>query len=879
MESSRAVESAVTLHTERLYGIAYNILGSHHDAEDVLQEVWLQFSNSDRAQIRDVAAWLNTVTINRSLTRRERLACRSWIEQREPPQTESAASDSEKESLNGQVGELIASIRPRHREVLEARYYEGRSVREIAERSDSSTSAIQGRLQRALEHVRQRAPRSWRNLIGAFLLPWRRKGEDTRRSLTITAYAGTGVVLVGALAWLESEAPAHGDLIEPTNVVTLAKTDRGPSQPISRSPLEAKTHGTETVLPESTAPVSARNFRIRGSVVKLVRRRPHRDFRVLWAPLEDPEDGRVVFSWDGGASGEFEVNVPEGWLWAEQDQSWPGRRHLVDREANDLELALTARRTLHTQVVDSLGRPVPNTTLRVTSRRHASDILTVRDGGRPHELSFETDEAGWVTVERPLKHHSLISAWIDGQVIAFTMLQKGENTLVLQAPASLVLQGLHPQTGPVAGARVNLRIAGAGISWSAVTDSQGVLELDAPPNVPLTVLIQDPGSGLSASKQIVLRSTTKPQRFDLPLSDHRIEGRIEADGRPAAGWLVRAVNSDDSSGTSSVRTDREGRFELRNDHSGPCTLALHEPSNDLSARALFEGISSGSEVTLVAPRAARKARISGWVEFPETGQELECWVELNGPGLARSLVVRVDDSGEFETRDLYPGNYEMSLMSSLHGRLEMTPVELKADHDEVVSYKLPVLGALEVRVHAEVGPDDLIRYQLRKDGYERFEWHDGEGPRYASSNTWFDKTTSTLTIPDLPPGEYQARFGGPFRFIQRSLTIEPGALTSISTEACSTGYLHMTVLGSSDLPVDDEIHVEWERGEGWQELPCDPSPSYVDPLIVAENMVRVCTREVRFRAETSSGWHASGSIHPDPDTMNSLKLQLTPPQH
>lgn len=46
---------------DRLRTVAYRMLGSRADAEDVVQEAWLRFSRQDAASIHNLAGWLTTV--------------------------------------------------------------------------------------------------------------------------------------------------------------------------------------------------------------------------------------------------------------------------------------------------------------------------------------------------------------------------------------------------------------------------------------------------------------------------------------------------------------------------------------------------------------------------------------------------------------------------------------------------------------------------------------------------------------------------------------------------------------------------------------------------------------------------------------------------
>ena len=63
----------------RLLGVAYRILGSLADAEDVVQEAWLRWSRTDVAGVESAEAYLTTVTSRLAVDRLRRVS-----RQREP---------------------------------------------------------------------------------------------------------------------------------------------------------------------------------------------------------------------------------------------------------------------------------------------------------------------------------------------------------------------------------------------------------------------------------------------------------------------------------------------------------------------------------------------------------------------------------------------------------------------------------------------------------------------------------------------------------------------------------------------------------------------------------------------------------------------------
>ncbi|MGZ4505602.1 MAG: sigma factor, partial [Nocardioidaceae bacterium] len=60
---------AFSEHRRLLFTLAYEMLGSAADAEDVLQESWLRWSEVDHAGVRDPRAYLVRIVTRQSLNR------------------------------------------------------------------------------------------------------------------------------------------------------------------------------------------------------------------------------------------------------------------------------------------------------------------------------------------------------------------------------------------------------------------------------------------------------------------------------------------------------------------------------------------------------------------------------------------------------------------------------------------------------------------------------------------------------------------------------------------------------------------------------------------------------------------------------------------
>ena len=85
-KSADPMAEAFEAQRERLRAVAYRMLGSHADAEDVVQETWLRLSGHDAASIHNLAGWLTTVVgrISLDLLRSRKVRPEAPYDERRP---------------------------------------------------------------------------------------------------------------------------------------------------------------------------------------------------------------------------------------------------------------------------------------------------------------------------------------------------------------------------------------------------------------------------------------------------------------------------------------------------------------------------------------------------------------------------------------------------------------------------------------------------------------------------------------------------------------------------------------------------------------------------------------------------------------------------
>lgn len=144
-----------------VYRLALRILGNCQEAEDLTQDIFLEFwrqqtYNPDRGT---VLVFLLTMTRSRALNRlqknrshRDRLT--QWLSERPLSSQNVPFENTSLEELSAQVTAALNTLPAKQRRVLEMAYYDGLSQSEITERLDLPIGTVKSQSRRGLLKLR-----------------------------------------------------------------------------------------------------------------------------------------------------------------------------------------------------------------------------------------------------------------------------------------------------------------------------------------------------------------------------------------------------------------------------------------------------------------------------------------------------------------------------------------------------------------------------------------------------------------------------------------------------------------------------------------------------------------------------------------------------
>ncbi|MGW4946031.1 RNA polymerase sigma-70 factor [Actinoplanes sp. NPDC004185] len=170
--SDHATETFVA-HRNLLFTVAYEMLGSAADAEDVLQETWLRWVGVDLDRVHDQRAYLVRITTRQALNRLRTLQRRKeayvgpWLP--EPLLTAPDVADDAElaESVSMALMLILETLSPTERAVFVLREAFDVSYDEIAAAIGKSPAAVRQIAHRARRHVDARRPRQAVSVAGA----------------------------------------------------------------------------------------------------------------------------------------------------------------------------------------------------------------------------------------------------------------------------------------------------------------------------------------------------------------------------------------------------------------------------------------------------------------------------------------------------------------------------------------------------------------------------------------------------------------------------------------------------------------------------------------------------------------------------------------
>ncbi|QFZ72790.1 RNA polymerase sigma-70 factor [Streptomyces fagopyri] len=164
----------------QLFGIAYRVLGSATEAEDIVQEAWLRWQKTDRTDIHEPAAFLATVTARLAINLAQSARVRRetyigpWLPEPVDTSLDPQLGAERAEALDMAVLFLLEKLNPVERAAYvlrEAFAYPYGQIADILETSETNTRQLVSRARKHLAAERREpvTPTAHRRLLEVFL--------------------------------------------------------------------------------------------------------------------------------------------------------------------------------------------------------------------------------------------------------------------------------------------------------------------------------------------------------------------------------------------------------------------------------------------------------------------------------------------------------------------------------------------------------------------------------------------------------------------------------------------------------------------------------------------------------------------------------------
>lgn len=150
------LELAVHQHARFVFKVAYGVLRNSHDAEDVVQEVFLRVHRKGTKGVHDLPAWLATITFRLALDRARKPEALDITEFELPTSEPDAEHVAMHRQQIDRVHRLIAALPEDLRYPLVLSALEELNSRQIGEVLGIPESSVRGRLMRARQILKDK---------------------------------------------------------------------------------------------------------------------------------------------------------------------------------------------------------------------------------------------------------------------------------------------------------------------------------------------------------------------------------------------------------------------------------------------------------------------------------------------------------------------------------------------------------------------------------------------------------------------------------------------------------------------------------------------------------------------------------------------------
>jgi RNA polymerase sigma-70 factor (ECF subfamily) len=153
-----AMEEIFRRYSGPVYSVALRVLRDSGQAEDVLQEVFLQLWRKPAAFVQNrgsLGAWLVVIARNRAIDVLRRRKPSDSVDDVVLTSTANVADEAERNTMMEKVRRVIADLPMEQRKSLELAYFEGLSHTEIASRTGDPLGTVKTRIRQALISLRK----------------------------------------------------------------------------------------------------------------------------------------------------------------------------------------------------------------------------------------------------------------------------------------------------------------------------------------------------------------------------------------------------------------------------------------------------------------------------------------------------------------------------------------------------------------------------------------------------------------------------------------------------------------------------------------------------------------------------------------------------